>query len=201
MVIGGLVIFSLIGLLSVIGNILIIVVIRKTKELRHSQYVYKSSIAVSDLIWALFLCFLVGSFIYTNFIIRKTMTCQPFESLNIAVNEKNFTAYRIQHFDCEFDSNIIPESFRFYVFLIAFFCTIFLMKITLIVSLISLVFAAGDRYFALAFPFRYRKTNTNKMAKLLSVIIWILSTIITVFMIFCMSIKGNSTTLIFLQPT
>ena len=39
--------------MSGLGNILVIHTIRKAKELCHSQYVYKSSIAVADIIWGL----------------------------------------------------------------------------------------------------------------------------------------------------
>ena len=51
-VIGEYILFTSIGLFSTVGNILIIVVIRKTKEFRKSQYVFKTSIAVSDIVWA-----------------------------------------------------------------------------------------------------------------------------------------------------
>ena len=126
------------------------------------------------------------------------MTCKPFESLNTSINEKNFTAFRIQNFSSKFDSS---ESFGFHFLFIVYFCFIFLMNITLIDSLISLVFAACDRYFALAFPFRYRNSNTIRIAKHLSVIIRILSTLIFLFTIFYVAIKDNSSTLFFLQPT
>ena len=72
------------------------------------------------------------------------------------------------------------------------------MKISLIVTLVSLVFAAGDRYFAIAFPFKYKKYNTIKIAKVLSIIIWFLSSFITFFRDFC-EIKFKRITVL-LQP-
>ena len=39
------------------------------------------------------------------------------------------------------------------------------------------MFAASDRYFAIAFPFKYRRTNTVKLAKAITAIIWVLSTL------------------------
>ena len=51
-------------LTSIIGNILIIVVIKKTKEFVHSQYVYKKSIAISDIIWTLNVCICTSFFAY-----------------------------------------------------------------------------------------------------------------------------------------
>ena len=41
----------LIGTISVFGNLIILIVIYKSKQLRHSQYVYNFSIAISDIIW------------------------------------------------------------------------------------------------------------------------------------------------------
>ena len=73
------------------------------------------------------------------------------------------------------------------------------MKISLIVSLVSLVFAAIDRYFAIAFPSKYRKTNTIKTAKVLSIITWILSALVTI--IINSNILGDFESITyFLQP-
>ena len=68
------------------------------------------------------------------------------------------------------------------------------MKISVTVSLVLLVSAAGDRYFALAFPFRYKNANTIRIAKILSVIIWTLSTLLNVF-----TVVYSGT--MYLQPT
>ena len=43
--------YSLNGMVSVIGNFIVLFVVYKSKQLRHSQYVYNCSIAVSDIIW------------------------------------------------------------------------------------------------------------------------------------------------------
>ena len=53
-----------------------------------------------------------------------------------------------------------------------------LTPITLYVSFVSLVFASADRFIALTFPFKYRKINSNKVAKIVSVFVWVLSIII-----------------------
>ena len=58
-----------------------------------------------------------------------------------------------------------------------FFCN-FLTPITLFVSYISLVFASVDRYVALTFPFKYRQINSIKIAKVVSVLVWILSAVV-----------------------
>ena len=43
--------YSLIGTISVVGNFIVLFVCYKSKQLRHSQYVYNCSIALSDIVW------------------------------------------------------------------------------------------------------------------------------------------------------
>ena len=59
-----------------------------------------------------------------------------------------------------------------------------LLVISLKVSLVLLIFAAADTYFALAFPLRYRRTNAIKLAKVSSKYSWILSAFFNVFTLF-----------------
>ena len=59
-----LIFFTVVGLVSVFGNIIVLIVVRKSKELSHSQYIYKCSIAVSDILWGV---------IISVFIIWKTL--------------------------------------------------------------------------------------------------------------------------------
>ena len=178
LVIGEYIIFTSVGLLSTIGNILIIIVIRKTKEFRHSQYVFKTSIAVSDIIWALVLCFVAATKFQYYFITPYKLHCNP-----SSIDKNNYKDDKVKNFDC-FLLFLQPSSLYNNVW---FFLTTFLFrKISLFVSLVSLVFAAGDRYFAIEFPFRYKNLNTNKIAKTLSIVIWILSFLITIITIFTM---------------
>ena len=46
---------------SLIGNLLVVVVIDKSKELRHSQFIYKSSIVFSDVVLGSCLSYLIIS--------------------------------------------------------------------------------------------------------------------------------------------
>ena len=142
-------------LTSIIGNILIIVVIKKTKEFTHSQYVYKKSIAISDIIWTLSVCM---RFIYFAYYYKNS-----------------------------------------FILLILFTFSKPLLRVSLKVSLILLIFAAADRYFALAFPLRYRSTNTIKFAKTSSTVIWILSAFLSIFTVIYSFIKSKSATYL-LQP-
>ena len=60
---------------------------------------------------------------------------------------------------------------------------IYIMPISLIISFISLILAANDRYFALAFPFAYREAKTIKIAKIALGLVWILSIAVYVFVV------------------
>ena len=190
-VIGEIIFFYSVGLFSTIGNILIIVVIRKTKEFRKSQYVFKTSIAVSDIIWALVLCCNSAGKNHQYFNTTYTLECHP--TLD---DKETYVDYEVKHFDCQPRYSYYPSMFDDEYNVLIFI----LMKISLIVSLISLVFAAADRYFAIVFPFRYKNNNTIKISKVLSIVIWILSALITVFIDFYKAITFKNM-FILLQPS
>ena len=166
-------------------------VIRKTKEFRKSQYVFKTSIAVSDIIWALVLCCNSAGKNHQYFNTTYTLECHP--TLD---DKETYVEYEVKHFDCQPRYSYYLSIFDGVYF---YFIIFLLMKISLIVSLISLVFAAADRYFAIAFPFKFKKTNTTRVAKVLSIIIWILSVFITVITVF--TNVNNFYLSLFLQPT
>ena len=74
----------------------------------------------------------------------------------------------------------------------------FVSPVTLLVSFISLLFSSIDRYVSLTFPFRYKQLNSIKIAKKVSVFIWLLSAIInTVTLLFSLRSPQIS---IFFQP-
>ena len=89
--------FFSIGLLSIIGNVLIVVVIWKTREFRQSQYVLKSSIAVSDFIWAVVLC-LNSAGNFNDYFISYIKECDPYPWLTY--RNKN-EGYFVEEFYCE----------------------------------------------------------------------------------------------------
>ena len=162
-----LVFFTIIGVVSVVGNILVLIVVRKSKELRHSQYIYKCSIAVSDIIWGLIVS---AFFIWETlnaFIVYRLRESPSYKMPNIIKVENEIT------YKFELDLIYLERSLQYDELLLL----ILLCPITLFVSFITLVFAAADRYFAIAFPIRYKTTNTIRLANIISVIIWLISTI------------------------
>ena len=184
-------------LISIIGNILIIVVIKKTKEFRRSQYVYKKSIAVSDILWTFSACVISVYFVY-NFG-NTIYTCQLSNLSNKLVKKNNFTAYRDVYCAIS-DIKMLGYGFEFtWLFVVFVMISGFLMLISVTVSLVLLIFAAADRYYALSFPFRYKSTNTIKLAKTSTIIIWIISTLLNVFTVIFNSIK-NKRIIFTLQP-
>ena len=172
---------------------MIVVVIQKTKEFIHSQYVYKTSIAVSDIIWSLCFVTVYGFASYGSVTPSYSMDCESFELHNDSADKLNSTVVNVS---CHFVHN--QTSSNYFVF---FGITAILMKVSLVVSLVSLVFAAGDRYFALAFPVKYKTKNTVKMAKKISVVTWILSAFETVFTLVYGFWQNDGCPTFFLQPT
>ena len=186
-------------LISIIGNILIVVVIKKTKEFTHSQFVYKKSIAISDIILTLSVCIIVVILVYCFG--NTFYTCQISNLSNALVIKNNLTVYRDVY--CEYSykqvDHIFGSSFLFVISTVLFILSWSLLEVSLKVSLVLLIFAAADRYFALAFPFRYRSTNTIKLAKRSSIIIWILITLLNLITFLYNIIKTQNITFL-LQP-
>ena len=142
---------------SVCGNILVVVAIVKSKELRHSQYIYKCSIALSDFIWGWYLSYLIISDLVTTILkisfgyfvsVTLNHSQQPKESID------NVTIY---HYSVQFLAFLLKtlqnNSIDFLI-----------LSLALLVSILTLVFAAFDRYVALAYPLKYRSHNTSKYA-------------------------------------
>ena len=173
--------YLLIGTLSVIGNFIVLFVIYKSKQLRHSQYVYNFSIAVSDIFWG----FSISVFFLTFFI--KLLNFDPInlKQINDALNRvetikevNNITTfkYQLDHVRLYTDFSGYSEYF--------FVCLLYITPITLFVSFISLLFASIDRYVALTFPFRYKQLNSINIAKIVSVLNWLLSAIVNTVSMF-----------------
>lgn len=149
----------------------------KSKELRHSQYVYKCSIAVSDAIWGVII-----TWYYFYTFLAKFSLAYIQQSLNSVIPTKIVDRNNITTYKYEID---LVSSFRKQLFLSqpALYYMLIFSPITLFVSFISLVFAAGDRYLAIAFPLKYKQINTIRWAKVFSVVIWLTS--IVVYFFFC----------------
>ena len=173
--------YLLIGTLSVIGNFIVLFVIYKSKQLRHSQYVYNFSIAVSDIFWG----FSISVFFLTFFI--KLLNFNPInlKQMNDALNRvetikevNNITTfkYQLDHVRLYTDFSGYSEYF--------FVCLLYITPITLFVSFISLLFASIDRYVALTFPFRYKQLNSINIAKTASILNWLLSAIVNTVSMF-----------------
>ena len=178
-------------LISLISSTLIIVVIRKTKELRHSQYIYKVSIAVSNVAWSLCFCIMsgFGAYISNNIF----MVCKR---PKILVEKNNFTVSPVVYVSCELIP-IIHIKISSLIILMVFIAVIDFLSLT--VSFFSLIFAAADRYFSLAYPLRYQAINTIKVAKTGTAFIWILTTFLNIFTTVYAIIKNKVVTVLF-QP-
>merc|ERR1712240_264911 len=90
--------------------------------------------------------------------------------------------------------------FELVFFVVMELLTFLFLPITVLVSIVTLVFSAADRYFALTFPFKYKTTNTKKIAKVISTLIWVIITSVYItFFLF----KAEQSSLVYsfvLQP-
>ena len=194
--------YSIIGIVSVLGNILVVCVVRKSKELRHTQYVYKSSIAVADIIWGLSISYV---FLQQCFlIISKNIVINEFENFyltTIYLNKSDILVYDYKINELFLEQPLFNDGVFELVFLVVMeFLAFIFLPITILVSIVTLVFSAADRYFALTFPFKYKTTNTKKIAKVISTLIWVIITSVYItFFLF----KAEQSSLVYsfvLQP-
>ena len=187
--------FSLIGTVSVIGNFIVLFVVYKSKRLRHSQYVYKCSIAVSDIVWGftvsivflrLFVKLLHFDPTYLSeisFFLLANKVETTMEEFDITVNK-----YQLEHVK-------LSKYFSGYNKFISVIL-LFITPSTLFVSFFSLLFASIDRYVALTFPFKHKQINNIKIARIVSVVIWLLSAIVNTVTMFS-SIKTPQMSILF----
>ena len=194
--------YLLIGTVSIVGNLIVLFVVYKSKQLRHSQYVYKCSIAISDIIWGFSISsfFISISLRYINLNqIRTVEWYDWFKLKSIEITQNNVTTYSYELKKAEFFIGSLKSNDGMLFWKFLYYVLSYVTPITLFVSFISLVFASIDRYIALTFPFKYKKINSIKKAKKFSVFIWFFSAFINIFTVILGKRNYNSLTKMF-QP-
>ena len=196
--------YLLIGTVSVVGNFIVLLVVYKSKQLRHSQYVYNCSIAVSDIIWG----FTTSYFFIYSFL--KLLELDPisleegnllnyflieyYKHPEVYKDENNITSfkYELDYVELSIDFFLENKYINFFLFV--------LTPVTLLVSFISLLFSSIDRYVALTFPFKYKQINSIKIAKIVSVIVWIFSATVNTATLFVYNWKYGTNWPLLFQP-
>ena len=129
----------------------VIIVITRDKKLHNSQSRYKISMAVSDLIVAIFV---IPS------IINNTWQYAYHSKQSVMVNEKQKLKFS---FSLNTNSTAYAKTFTIFIYSTGF------------ITVYSLVFAAIDRLLVVVYPFFYRSYNMTKVSKYVCVVIWISS--------------------------
>ena len=173
------ILYSMVGTVSVIGNFIVLFVVYKSKQLRHSQYVYNCSIAVSDFIWGLtisiyFLIFFVNFLNFNPIYLKQMNDTLKDEKIK---EKNNVTTFKYQLGHVYLSGDFLD----YYLYKSFLVILLYITPITLFVSFISLLFASIDRYVALTFPFKYKQLNSIKIAKIVSVFVWFLSALVNTF--------------------
>ena len=122
-----------------------IFVIRNSKELRHSQYLYKTSIAVADIICGFTISYIFLQHFY--FIFNNNIHLPKVTEFNLTIDNKSFSNFTIYNYKIE-KAALQLTSFNYdstFRNIMKYFKMLF-MPITVFVSIISLVFSAADRY-------------------------------------------------------
>ena len=169
--------FLLIGIISVFGNSLVLIVIYKSAQLRHSQYIYKCSIALSDIIWGSAISiYFIYNCVKNYFSIFFTVSFESdYFGTPIAYKDiNNITVYNYKLYSLTFFNKGIYKYEQMLLVLVI------VLPPTFFLSICTLVIAAFDIFIALTYPFKYRKWKTLKYAKIFSILVWVVCIIVFV---------------------
>ena len=131
--------------MSVVGNLTVILVVYKSKQLRHSQYVYNCSIAVSDIIWG----FTISIYFLIFFVELLNFDPCYLTDMNIFLNKVEITKEKNNITVYKYQLDYVRLYLKFFEKLMDKYFSVvlrFITQITLSVSFISLLFASIDRY-------------------------------------------------------
>ena len=204
MIVGLMIFYSLIGTVSVVGNLTVIFVVYKSKQLRHNQYVYNCSIALSDIIWGLTISYFFVNF-FVELLALNTIYLEEEYPLkysfydSITKPEVNKDENNITTFSYELDYVKLSRRL-FYDNYYTMMILIYITPVTLLVSFLSLLCASIDRYIALTFPFKYKQINSIKIAKVISVFVWIFSATVNTATLFVYNWKYGTNWPLLFQP-
>ena len=63
-------VYLVIGVISIIGNLITLIIVLKFKLYKHSQYIYKSSIAVSDALQGFMMIYYLIEHVRSKFVVK-----------------------------------------------------------------------------------------------------------------------------------
>ena len=108
--------YLLVGSISVAGNFVGLFVVYKSKQLRHSQYVYKCSIAISDIICGFSICALfLHSFL--GFLCAKQVRVlgkHNFIKPEVTKEKTNITTYTYEIQEVELSVDVYSEIYDWF---------------------------------------------------------------------------------------
>lgn len=158
----------ILGLVTVCGNALIMLVFAKRPKLRNSQFYFKLSIAIAD--------FFVGAIIFPSFVANQNSSLIKERPLGRAYNYTTFNysnvdnATNLRHRDGGgFPTVFNQKTINFLGFI---------TTMSLFVSVYTLMVASVDRFYAIFKPLQYNRIDSVKRAKYLCIILWVVSVIV-----------------------
>ena len=161
-----LVLLGILAVITTVANVLVIVVLSKSKNFNNSQTVYKISLAAADLLVGVFV---LPSCIFTFYTFGETPL--------IADVKRTVTGYQLVNESyVKTQTSIrgsILENLHKYGLTVAYFDGIgFFTTISIFVSVCTLAGAGFDRFMAVCKPLSYDKAKAQKIAKISCLISW-----------------------------
>ena len=161
------VVIVVLSTICLFSNTLLIMTIYRNPCFRHSQHVYRVSIAVADVLLPLFVA---------PYMAHTTITQSNYQ---LKYDERNIYINNQSNFSSNLNSFYAPSSDYLNLFsdsYLNFFG--FFSTIVLFCSNFTLLLASCDRLYAVSFPLKYRKNNSVKNTIKICLCVW---TIIVLF--------------------
>ena len=153
-------------IISLVLNSCVVAVIFITPTLRHAQFIYRFSIAISDLLMS---CLIFPSMI--NNVILQVHWPLKIHNSTFKTSQQSNTTFQLANDPMAFNRSYM-DVFGALTLTIIF------------VSIYTMVIAAWDRLFAISSPLKYRKLNGKVIAIRLSVLAWVVALIASIVPIF-----------------
>ena len=160
--------------ITTVVNIVVIFVFSRRKSLSNSQTTYKLSLAAADLLVGVFV---FPTCVYTLYTIVGTPLTTDLKRTVTGYQLINESYVEVQ----AYISDRIHENLRKKFLSPAYIDTVgFFTTVSIFVSIYTLAGAGFDRFRAVYKPLSYDKVRANKIAKISSVVAWILAIIIAI---------------------
>jgi len=163
------------AVVTTVANVLVLIVISTTKDLYNSQSIYKLSLAAADLLVGIVVfptyIYNVAQFFFHPLTTSKMRIVTGYKEINGTFTEMHKTVSISIDILQNLKEDVFPNSYINFVGVMT--------ALSIFVSVVTLVAASFDRFFAVYKPFSYNKNKACRNAKVACVVSWLLAGLVS----------------------